>query len=242
MTLNLLTADGRNAPTTPGTVSWIPILCEDPIDDLYYACFGNIADGGVLLAADGAAPVSTSDAGDSGDAGDDGGGTSDAGAPSTPLPLAGGFSSLPTGVDLTPYLPQGSSFSFTMPDDAITRHPLVAGTHPYGLVILFNAICAGHLEFTAATNGGGPQGGIPLGCYDANHVAQDSDNFVFGLTRVYAYTDRPNANPVISGVTMNGQMVDSAVGITVPHCTTVHDADCPKNNFFITVPESKLGG
>ncbi len=235
VTLNVLTADGRNNPTPAGTVSWIPIVCEDPTLDLYYACFGNYADGGVLLAADGAAPASASDGGD---AGDDGGTAVDAGTTTTtPTPLAGGFSSLPTGVDLTPYLPTGPSFSFTMPEDAITRHPVVAGTHPYGLVVLFNALCAGHLQFTGATNGG-PQGGIPIGCYDSNNVAVDSDNFVFGLTRVYAYTDRPNANPTITSVALGPTVVDQTVGVTLPHCTAVHDADCPKNDFAVNVPAS----
>jgi hypothetical protein len=221
VTVSLLTADGRNDPTPPATVSWIPVVCEDPTQDLYYACFGNIADGGVLLAADGAV---------SSDAGADTGAT-------TATPLAGGFGSLPSGVDLTPFLPTGPSFSFTMPADAITRHPVVTGTHPYGLVVLFNAVCAGHLEFTSATSGG-PQGGIPLGCYDSNHVALDSDSFVFGLTRVYAYTDRPNANPVIDSAAFGSQTIDYTVGVTIPHCTAAHDKDCPENDFAVNVPES----
>ncbi len=119
VTLNVLTADARNNPTPAATVSWIPIVCEDPTLDLYYACFGTFADGGVLLAADGAAPASTSDAGD-----DDGGTSADAGATTT-TPLPGGFSSLPTGVDLTPFLPTGPSFSFTMPDGR--HHPAPGG-------------------------------------------------------------------------------------------------------------------
>jgi hypothetical protein len=223
VTVSVLTADGRNSPTPAATVSWIPIVCEDPPADLYYACFGTGLDGGVLLAADGAAPASAADGGD--------GGTT------TEPVITSGFSSLPTGVDLTPFLPTGPTFTFSVPADAVTAHPPVAGIHPYGLVILFNAVCAGHLEFTAANNGGA-QGGIPLGCYDANHVALDSDSFVFGLTRVYAYTDRTNANPVIDSLAYADMPLDPAVGVTMPHCTAAHDKDCPEQDFAVNVPES----
>ena len=51
------------------------------------------------------------------------------------------------GVDLTPFLPHGPTYEVTLPADIITSHPKVEGAAaPYGLVIVFNIACAGHIE------------------------------------------------------------------------------------------------
>ena len=51
VTLTLDAYDGRPSGATGAmTIYWLPVLCEDPADDLYYACFSNFvsspADGG----------------------------------------------------------------------------------------------------------------------------------------------------------------------------------------------------
>ena len=48
------------------------------------------------------------------------------------------------GVDLTPLLVSGSRFTFKMPEDVIV--PRKGVTTSYGLVILFNFACTGHIE------------------------------------------------------------------------------------------------
>src|SRR5687767_3104361 len=50
-------------------------------------------------------------------------GQADAGTGST----GSGFGALRAGVDLTPYLPTGATYSFKMPDNAIATHPPVQG-------------------------------------------------------------------------------------------------------------------
>ena len=67
-------------------------------------------------------------------------------------------------------------------------------------------------------------------------MALDSDSFVFGLTRVYAYTDRTNANPVIDSLAYADMPLDPSVGVTMPHCTAAHDKDCPEQDFAVNVP------
>src|SRR5579863_9465877 len=39
VTLEALTVDGRTNTTPPAVTYWIPYVCQNPEDDLYYACF-----------------------------------------------------------------------------------------------------------------------------------------------------------------------------------------------------------
>jgi hypothetical protein len=206
--LQVLAYDGRSDKPRPMTIYWIPIPCEDPKDDAYYACFG--FPGG-------------SDAG--ADAGADGGASPNLGA------------LLRAGVDLTPFLPTGDSFSFTMPADAIDKHPPTPGAaDPYGLAIVFNVACAGHLELVPLDPAGGPQQ-VPLGCFDENENQLGPSEYVIGFTRVYAYASRTNANPVITNnqVLFQGNPVDPGAGVHVDRCTT---DPCPEVTFDVDVPES----
>src|SRR5262249_25457774 len=97
--IEVLAVDGRTDAATPMTLYWLPIICEDPADDAYFACFQGLAGQG-----DGGAAATRS---------------ADGGAFS-----GGGAALLKPGVDLTPLLPQGPTFSFTMPEDIITRHAM----------------------------------------------------------------------------------------------------------------------
>jgi hypothetical protein len=208
--LQVLAYDGRSDKSRPMTIYWIPIVCEDPKNDAYYACF---------------APPAAEDAG--ADAGALAGG-GDAGASANLGAL------LRSGVDLTPFLPTGDSFSFTMPADAIDKHPPTPGApDPYGLAIVFNVACAGHLEAVPLAPGGGPQQ-VPLGCFDENENQLAPSEYVIGFTRVYAYASRTNANPVIHQALFQGNPVDPT-GVHVDRCTT---DPCPELTFDVDVPES----
>ncbi|MFO0675634.1 MAG: hypothetical protein U0169_03810 [Polyangiaceae bacterium] len=220
VTLELLAVDGRADRSRPMRVSWIPIPCVNPRADLYYDCFRTLFDvGGSATTADAGAP---------------GDGTTDAGAiPAAVRDL------LKPGVDLSPYLPSGSKFTFRMPDDVVTGHPVVPGAdRPYGLVILFNIACAGHVELVPVDPADANPQVVPLGCFDDSGKRLGADDYVFGFTRVYGYDDLSNQNPEISGITFDGHPVDPAVGITLERCTADKEMDCPKHPIDVLVPAS----
>ena len=187
VTLEALTVDGRANKTPPAVMYWFPVLCEDPADDAYYECF---------------APLLGVDAGGGGfvlpGAGGEDGGTSPTSPSITSLfgPDAG-----PT--NLTPVLPTGP-FTFTVPADAIARHPVVPGAPaPYGLIIVFNIACAGQVWTQPVNPAAGPQQ-IPITCLDSSMNPLGADQYVIGFTRVYVYETKTNANPVIDGFLFNG--------------------------------------
>src|ERR1019366_736127 len=43
VTVNVLAYDGRKTQTEPMTMYWLPFVCENPLDDAYYACFQQFA-------------------------------------------------------------------------------------------------------------------------------------------------------------------------------------------------------
>jgi hypothetical protein len=229
VTLEALTTDARKDKPRPAKLYWIPILCLNPQDDLYYLCFAPPGDGGhdaqsTRLVPVG--PIADAGAGEAG-AGRDAGG---AGA------LAGSnpFGSIPTGVDLGPFLPQGPKFTFQMPLDAVKPR---MGSAPYGLGIIFNIFCAGRVEFAQRDPSGSAQQ-VPVLCTDENGVQLPPSDYVIGVSRVYAYPDRTNANPVIEAVTFEDKDVIPTSGITVDKCTAAKEKDCKENKIGIRVSDS----
>ena len=207
--LEVLAFDGRKVQPEPMRISWVPTACINPRNDAYYGCFAALGGGG-----------RNGDAG----AGDAGGGG-----------MKGG--SLPTGVDLTPFLPSGPKLSITLPVDIIDTHPHVEGAaDPYGLAVAFNIACAGHVELLPIDpNNINPQS-PPIGCFDKDHNRLGADDYVIGFTRVFAYATRTNANPVIDHVTFAGATVDPNAGVTVGLCAS--GAACPENSIDVVVPSS----
>jgi hypothetical protein len=228
--LQLLAYDGRKAKATPMSIDWLPFVCENPVDDAYFGCFAQLAgrrgttDGGIDAAA--------------------GGG------------LAPGV--LRPGVDLTPLLPSGPAFHFTMPADAVTSHasssqvPTAGVPVPYGLTIVFNLACAGHVELLPIDPGNINPQAIPIGCFDDNHRQLGPDDYVFGFTRVFAYSDPTviNANPFVDYVDIRdkvqGQKIAvestpggyTTAGFTTSRCTKVHRDDCGHVKIGPVVPSS----
>jgi hypothetical protein len=210
VTLSVLAFDGRASKPEPMTLYWLPFVCENPTGDAYYACFEQLA--GV------------------------GGGGGDAGPPDG----GGGGLALKPGVDLTPFLPTGPTYTFQMPADAITSHVAVAGSPvPYGLAYVFNAACAGHLELVPFDDGNPQQ--PPIACFDSSHNELGPDDWVFGFTRVYSYDGITNANPVISAIDENGQSVPVGGFSNVDNGTfdvARCSSDCPKVVIGPVVPPS----
>jgi hypothetical protein len=224
VTLEALVADARKDKPRPAVLYWIPILCLNPQDDLYYLCFASPGDGGHQAGTTRLIPVGAyADAG-AGGAGADGGG----------LTGANPFASIPTGVDLAPFLPQGPTFSFQMPSDAIQPRK---GSDPYGLVVVFNVLCAGRVEFATRDPAGGAQQ-VPVLCMDDNGVKLPPSDYVIGISRVYSWGGRVNTNPVVEKLTLAGADVDLAKGITVDRCTNAKQSDCPEIKLGVRVSDS----
>jgi hypothetical protein len=222
VTLEVLSTDGRTEKPRPLKIFWIPIVCVNPREDLYYLCFlpSQTADGGTLDGGTRLLPPFPPDA--SAPPPDGGAGAG-----------GGGLSSIPTGIDLSPFIPQGPTFSFQMPNDIIKERP---GSPPYGLAIVFNIACAGQVRL-ADRSGIAPQQ-IPIQCTDEEGVPLSPNDYVIGINRVYAYDDRTNTNPVVERVTLDGVDVDPQQGITVDHCVADRRADCKAVKIDIKVAES----
>lgn len=223
VTLEVLATDGRRDKPRPMKIFWIPVVCVNPREDLYYLCFlpSQTADGGVIDGGSRLVPPFPIEAGvpDAGATGGGGGG--------------GGLDSIPRGIDLGLFLPQGPTFSFRMPDDAIQQRP---GSPPYGLAIVFNIACAGQVRIVQR-EGLNPQQ-IPIQCTDEEGVPLSPDDFVIGINRVYSYEDRTNTNPVVEKVTLDGGDVDPNAGITIDRCVADRRADCKPVKFGVRVSDS----
>jgi hypothetical protein len=226
VTLEMLAYDGRSAQPEPMQLFWFPFVCVNPPNDLYYTCFiplnGTDAGAGRSGGLDAAVGADAA-----GDAGARGGNAAD---------LIGRF---PPGTDLTPYLAKGPKFSFKMPDNAIDAHPPIQGTTiPYGLAIVFNMACAGRVVLTEIDPAKGPQQ-VPVACVDKNGDAVPPESYVFGFTRVYAYKDEKNTNPVMTDVKFDGVVVDEKNGIRVQKCTAAKTRECEEHKLDSAVtPES----
>jgi len=95
----------------------------------------------------------------------------------------------------------GNDFCFKIPDSIITSHaPSKDPTRePYGVSYVFFAACNGTLGPAPA----GQQ--FPAACFDKTGKQLGSDDFVAGYTAIYSYAGYDNLNPVIQGVSFNGQ-------------------------------------
>jgi hypothetical protein len=209
VTLDVLAADARRDKARPLKIFWIPFVCLNPREDLYYLCFLSAqgVDGGAGLL-----PPFPLDAGvlEAGAAA-----LADGGASANPLDR------IPRGIDLGPFLPQGVTFRFQMPPNAIQPRQ---GSAPYGLAIVFNIACAGQVRIVERT-GNNPQQ-VPIECTDEIGNPLPPSDYVIGINRVYSYDDRTNTNPVVEGVTLDDAGVDLEKGFTVDHCVAEKRADC----------------
>jgi hypothetical protein len=159
---------------------------------------------------------------------------SQSGAPANPA-----ADLLRPGVDLSPFLPTGPTYSFDVPADIISNHaPTPGAPDPYGLVIVFNIACAGHIEILAVDPNNKTPQQIPIGCFDESRNQLGPEDFVIGFTRVYVYANRTNQNPVIEGMTLDGTPIDQTAGITLERCLTSRRGDCPKHDVQVVVPDA----
>ena len=152
----------------------------------------------------------------------------------------GGGGAFPPGLDITDLLPQGTSTTFTMPADVITKHAVVAGLpEQYGVVFSFAMACAGRVKTLPIDPTAGNGQVVPLGCFDDQGNQLGPDDYVFTYMRTYAYETATNTNPEIDGVTFDGQTVDTNAGVVIQHCDeSLAAGSCAGHPVNVTIPDS----
>jgi hypothetical protein len=104
--------------------------------------------------------------------------------------------------------PDALEFTFTLPDDIVSRRPPPQGSPHYGIAYVFFAACAGQLAPTELVSLGGEVPEFPLQCLDEAGNKLGADSFVIGYTQVYAFADgRENLNPPIDAITIDGAAI-----------------------------------
>ena len=228
----VLAIDGRPdaSGNEPMRVFWLPFVCINPPNDAFYACFAEFEANASSVQQYGATGVSgqSSTSGTSATISGaisawDGGPEAGVG-PSVGLGiggdgglgLEGGLAAIPAGTDLSPFLVQGAKAVFHLPADIVSAHPPVKGATQYGLAIIFNIACAGHVELIPLdpTNPNPEQ--IPFGCFNSQHQQLTASDYVIGYTEVFAYASLTNKNPVISSFSYRGQALGIDGGVTAP--------------------------
>jgi hypothetical protein len=118
----------------------------------------------------------------------------------------------------------GLEFSFQLSPTIISRRPPPADKKqpPYGLSYVFFAACAGEVRVLPPSEAQG----FPVGCFSKSGERLGPADFVAGYTAVFAYESVTNANPIVTGFTLDGKAV-------TPECI---DEAC------IAIQEEELGG
>ena len=243
--LQVLAVDARPDASTnePMEVYWLPFVCVNPPKDAFYACFSqlegmsaNAAQAGVGVDGGGAATLSGAISGWDGGAES---GVSGGGLGSLP---GGSLRSIPTGQDISKYLIKGPRAQFQLPTDIVSSHPPPSkGTTPYGLAVVFNIACAGHIEIMPLDPNNQDPEQIPIGCFNAQHAQLTANDYVLGYTEVFAYDSLTNKNPVISSFSFRDASVplDAAAeaGVSFPYCPA-GTKKCPDNIAVLGVPDA----
>ena len=124
-----------------------------------------------------------------------------------------------------------------MPTDAVTPRK---GGPPYGLAVVFNIACAGRVVTLERSPEGGPQQ-LPIACVDERGERVPPSDYVFAVSRVYAYDDRTNLNPKVLGAKVDGVPVPitGAAPVELERCTESSKDKCKEIKIDIDIaPES----
>lgn len=85
-------------------------------------------------------------------------------------------------------------FTVTLPSDIVSgRGPVEPGQTPYGLYIVFFAVCAGELELAMGEPSEG--GAVPVRCRGEGGELLGSDDFIVGYSTIYSFLGVSNTNP-----------------------------------------------
>lgn len=124
----------------------------------------------------------------------------------------------------------GLSFSPVVPADAITSHPRGEGVvHPFGVVYVFFAACAGELRTVPEAD---LRYEVPIGCYrPGTGEALGQADFEFGFYPLYVYDDVSNANPPLERL----DFVNAAGGPCGPDGSCGAGTACGKEGLCLPV-------
>ena len=252
----VLAVDGRPdaSGNEPMRVFWLPFVCINPPNDAFYACFAEFAANGSSVQQYGAAGVN-GQASTTGTSATISGAISawdggpEAGVSPGPglalgdggVALEGGLAAIPAGTDISAFLVQGARAVFHLPTDIVSAHAPVSGATPYGLAIVFNIACAGHVELIALDPNNQDPEQIPFGCFNSQHQLLTANDYVIGYTEVFAYTKLTNKNPVISSFSFRGHSLSIDGGVTAPLSIApcaANAKNCPDGSTIVGVPDA----
>ncbi len=241
----ILAVDARPDASSnePMKIFWLPFVCINPPNDAYYACFaafeGAAATAMQYGTRDGGASRELNTAISAWDGGPEAGVAPGAGFGLGGAGQHGSLTSIPAGVDISPYLIQGPRVVFQLPADIVSAHPAVKGGTQYGLAVVFNIACGGHVEIVPLDPTNPDPEQIPFGCFNAQHQQVSADDYVIGYTEVFAYTSLTNDNPIISSFSFAGNTVYLDAGVTqpvfFPHCAA---KKCPNEYAITGIPDA----
>ena len=88
-------------------------------------------------------------------------------------------------------------FEVTLPRDIISsrRGEVEPGQTPYGVQIVFFAVCAGRIELAMDAASSDGSAGLPVRCLDEAGVALGSADFIVGYSTIYSFQGVSNTNP-----------------------------------------------
>jgi hypothetical protein len=91
-------------------------------------------------------------------------------------------------------------FEVTLPRDIISSRlgELEPGQTPYGVDIVFFAVCAGRIELAMDAASADGSAGLPVRCLDDEGVALGSEDFIVGYTTIYSFEGVSNTNPAFT--------------------------------------------
>lgn len=117
----------------------------------------------------------------------------------------------------------GDTFTYQIEDDALEgREPRSPGDPVRGVSFVFFTLCPGSLRYA-------PEREVfPAACIGPDGNEVDSDDFVVGYTTIAIYDDVRNENPPITGLELDGQLLEEMPGRVLDVCTEEKASDCPK--------------
>jgi hypothetical protein len=251
----VLAVDGRDGSAkVPMRVYWLPFVCVNPPNDAYYACFAALEPNPSGVAQRGGAGAGGQDGStaalsfaiapwDGGPEASVPPGRALAGNGAT-LPDGGLLALIPPGKDISSLLVSGSRVVFDLPTDIVSSHvPVKGATFPYGLAVVFNIACAGHVQVIALDAGNAAPLQIPFGCFDSQGNPVSADDYVIGYAEVYAFAPSShvtNKNPVISSFSFAGKGVPIDAGTSAPVSVIQCDAGdkCGDATTIVGVPDA----
>jgi hypothetical protein len=103
--------------------------------------------------------------------------------------------------------PNVTLFETTLPEDIVSSAPEANFDLKVGTAFVFFVVCGGELR-PVPVEDATDAGSFPLGCFDEDGRQLGPESFVPGFTQVFAFEDsRPNANPVVNGLVVDGETV-----------------------------------